>query len=63
MQRRVERTVLDQDLVAGDLLDPARDPVAVQRPATDRLQDQDAERPLEEVDGGPVPYPAVNIPL
>src|SRR5687768_9664237 len=54
MQGGVERAVLDEDLVAGDLLDPPRDAVAVQRLAAHRFQDEDPKRPLQQIYRRPV---------
>ena len=54
MQRGIEGAILDEHFVAGDLLNPARDPVAVERRAVDRLQDEDPEGALQQIDSGSV---------
>jgi hypothetical protein len=51
LQRRVERPLLDQQDVARQLTDTARDRPAVQRFEGQRLEDQQVERALDEVDG------------
>src|SRR5262249_58704762 len=49
-QRRIERSLIQLELVAADLLDPPRDPVAVQRPeAIERLEDHQRQRAVEDI--------------
>ena len=49
MQCRIERALLHLQDVAGNLLKPLRDGVAVNRPESDDFEDEDVERPLQEV--------------
>src|SRR5215471_14159940 len=49
MQRRVERSLLYLHDVAGHLLQPPRDGVAVDRTERDDFQDQHVERALQDV--------------
>src|SRR6266852_3408819 len=42
-ERGIERTLLDGELVAGDLLDAEENAVAVERAEGDRLQDEHVE--------------------
>src|SRR5262245_43899982 len=49
MQRRIERPLLHLHDVAGHLLQPPRDRVAVDRTERDDFQDQHVERALQEV--------------
>src|SRR6185436_5036017 len=49
VQRRIERSLLDPQRVAGCLLDAQADAVAVQRPAFEHTQDQHVERALQHV--------------
>src|SRR4029078_12338060 len=48
----VERALFDSEDVAGDVLDQPRDAVAVGRPPRERLEDEEVERALEEVERG-----------
>src|SRR5687768_17650225 len=50
-QGRVERALLDAKDVVGGAFHPPRDAVAVSRPAEQRLQDQNGERPLQQITG------------
>jgi protein involved in polysaccharide export with SLBB domain len=50
VQRRIQRTLLDLQRVAGQLLDTQQDSVAVQRSERDGLQDEEVERALQEFD-------------
>src|SRR5205823_4033345 len=47
---RVERAFLDAEHVAGHVLDPTRDVVAVRRAPGEGLEDEEVERSLEEVE-------------
>ena len=49
-ERGIERTLLDGELVAGDLLDAEENAVAVERAEGDRLQDEHVEGTLHEVE-------------
>jgi hypothetical protein len=51
MQRGVQRALLDAQDVLGELPDAARDGPAVQRLQGQRLQDQEVERSLHQIDG------------
>src|SRR5206468_3148592 len=48
VQRRIQRPLLDLELVAGNLLDAQQYAVAVKRSEGDRLQDQKVECSLQE---------------
>ena len=50
MERRVERALGDLQRVARDLANPLGDGPAVQRPERERLEDQEIERALREVE-------------
>jgi hypothetical protein len=49
VQRRIERSLLDREHVAGELQDALRDAPSVKRLARERLEDQQVERALEQV--------------
>ncbi len=49
VQRRIERALLDLDDLAGDLLQPLRDCVTVQRPERHDFENQQIERALRQV--------------
>ena len=48
LQRRIERSVLDEQHVVGGLLDGPRDALAVLRAEHERAQDQEVQRALEQ---------------
>jgi hypothetical protein len=48
VKRRVERSLIDLDRFASDLLDPLRDRIAVRRFERERLQNQPVERALRD---------------
>ena len=49
-QRGVERPLVDGELVGADLLDPAGDRVAVERPhRVERLEDDEIQRAVQDV--------------
>ena len=50
MQRRVERSLTDVEHVIGELLDPPRDGIAVRGPPGERLEHQQVEGALEQVE-------------
>ena len=50
VQRRIERTLVDAQDVVGDLLDVLRDAPPVLRPESQRLENQQVERALENVE-------------
>src|SRR5690348_12218543 len=50
VQRRVECAFADAQHIAGGLLDPSGDVVAVARSPGERLEDEDVERAAEDVD-------------
>ena len=49
-ERGIERTLLDGELVAGDLLDAEQDAVTVERAEGDCLQDEHVECALHEIE-------------
>jgi hypothetical protein len=49
-KRGIERTLLDGELIAGDLLDAEENSVTVERAQGDRLQDEHVEGPLHEIE-------------
>src|SRR5436190_4286361 len=65
LQRRQQRTGVDLEDAARDLLDPPRDPEAVHRLETERLEDEHVERAGYEVgiDAGVVAHAATLPPL
>src|SRR5690349_21318052 len=54
MQCGIQGPFFDQQLIGGDLLDPTRNAVTVARPPTEALQDENAQRSLQQVDRRPV---------
>ena len=52
VERRVQRSFLDLQDVVGDLLEPARNGVAVHGAPAQRLENENVERALEQVDCG-----------
>src|SRR5215471_889246 len=51
LQRRIEGTMLDQEFVAGTLLDRARDPLPMFGPEDQGPENQQVERALQEIKG------------
>ena len=51
VQRGIEGSLLDLQLVARDLLDAQQDAVAVLRTERNRFEDEQVERALEELGG------------
>jgi hypothetical protein len=51
MESRIERALLDLQDVARQLLDPFREGPAMLRLELQRFQNEEVERPLNEVDG------------
>src|SRR5262249_17840580 len=49
LERRIERAVLDEELLLGPLLDGAGDPLTVLRAEDQGPQDQQVERPLQQL--------------
>jgi hypothetical protein len=49
-ERGIQRTLLDGELVARDLLNAEENAVAVERAEGDRLQDEHVEGPLHEIE-------------
>jgi len=49
VQRWVQRPFADLEDVAGELLDPAGDGIAMRRPPAQRLEDQEIEGSLNEI--------------
>src|SRR5262245_62704186 len=47
MERRIEHALLKRERILSDMADPVGDAVAMHRSPTQRLQDKDIERALE----------------
>ena len=58
LQRRIQRALVDAQHVLGDLLDALRDAPAVQRPERQRLEDQQIERALQQIEFGHYDLPS-----
>src|SRR5207248_8279497 len=50
LQRGIERSVLDEELLVGGLLDGVRDALAVLRPPDEGAEDQQIQRALQQLE-------------